>query len=212
MVAIAVGQTPQFDRRRRLSYKDHQAARRTVELAWRDLPGPHRQLLEQIGADRWDVIDRAIGAQVDDLYTSAGEAALPPRGRQGLDEALGVWVPGLRLVLIDAGHHNFAGLDDNAYEEAIARVAWHEWGHALSTVRANADDIAAGELLLSLAPAGVAEYVRQAGYRPRELTTELVAEIYALLMARRRRGQTDQPSWLHNEIHSILTRVTGWNP
>jgi len=92
----------------------------------------------------------------------------------------------------------------------IARAAWHEWGHALSLSRATAADVAAGDRLLKLAPAGVAEFVRAAGYRPQEYVHEIIAEIYAVLMGRRRRGEAGQPTWLNDEIHELLKRVCGW--
>jgi len=93
----------------------------------------------------------------------------------------------------------------------IARAFWHEWGHALSLARATTDDIAAGEQLLELAPVGIAEYIRGEGYRPRQYTHELIAEIYAVLMARRRRGETGQPAWLDDRIYKLMRRVCGWN-
>lgn len=94
------------------------------------------------------------------------------RHRADLDGALGVWVEQLRLVLIDAGHNALAEIDDRTYEFMIVRAAWHEWGHALSVARAGHDDIAAGERLMQLAPDGVREFVRRAGYRRREYIHE----------------------------------------
>jgi len=46
-------------------------------------------------------------------------------------------------VLVNAGHHALAELDDATYEAMLARIAWREWAHALSVVRATADDVAA---------------------------------------------------------------------
>lgn len=158
------------------------------------------------------MIDGPLGQEIDDLYRSSGLERLSDTQRIALDRALGAWVPGLRVVLIDAGHAQYSGLDDHTFEAALARVAWHEWGHALSLDRSTSEDVAAGDNLLEIAPEGVAENVRMAGYRPRERTHELVAEIYALLMARRRRGHTDQPPWLADEIWSLIVRVTEWNP
>jgi hypothetical protein len=125
--------------------------------------------------------------------------------------AVGVWVPALKLVLLNAEHPAVVGLDDNSYEALLARTAWHEWGHALSIARATADEVADGDRLLRLAPPGVAEFIRRGGYRPRELTHEFVAECYALLMSRRRRGQSGQPEWLADEIYELVRRVTGWS-
>ena len=186
-------------------------ARRIVDLAWRDLPGQHRLLLENIGASRWQVLDRPLGNSVNDLLISAGYAQLLPAGRVSLDRALGMWIERLHLVLIDAGHSVLADLDDQTFELMLVRTAWHEWGHALSVVRAEHDDVAAGERLLDLAPDGVREFIRRAGYRRSEYTHELIAEIYALLMSRRRRGHTGQPPWLADEIYRLVRRVSGWS-
>ena len=93
----------------------------------------------------------------------------------------------------------------------IVRTFWHEWGHALSLARATTSDVAAGEYLLGLAPSGVGEYIRGQGYRQRQYTHEVIAEIYALLMARRRRGETGRPPWLDDELYDLLRRVCGWN-
>ncbi len=46
---------------------------------------------------------------------------------------------------------------------------------------------------MSLAPSGVEENIRRSGYRESEYTHELIAELYALLMSRRRRGQVGRP-------------------
>jgi hypothetical protein len=93
----------------------------------------------------------------------------------------------------------------------LARIAWHEWAHALSVVRATSDDVAAGERLLALAPLGVANVIRRGGYRRSQYTHELVAETYALLMSRRRRGQRGQPARLADEIFDLVRRVSGWS-
>jgi hypothetical protein len=197
--------------RRAISRDRLERALRLVQLAWRDLPKPHRLLLENVGAAQWRVVDQPLGRFVDDLLCSAGYAALQDRNRRELDQAAGVWVQQLGVVVIDAGHDALAGLDASSYESMIARVAWHEWGHALSVVRTSPDDIARGSRLLELAPEGIREFIRRSGYRNREYTHELVAEIYALLMGRRRRGQTGQPRWLSDELYELVRRASGWN-
>ena len=65
--------------------------------------------------------------------------------------------------------------------------------------------------LLDLAPEGVRDGIRRAGYRRREYAHELIAEVYALLMARRRRGQVGKPPWLDDEIYEFVRRVCGWS-
>jgi len=136
---------------------------------------------------------------------------MAPTDRRGLADAVGVWIEELRLVLVDAGHPALSDLDDQSFEMMLARIAWHEWGHALSVVRAETEDIADGERLLALAPRGVSERIRRAGYRRSQFTHELVADIYALLMSRRRRGETGKPPWLDDRIYQLVRRISTWN-
>lgn len=181
-----------------------------VGLAWGDLPTEHRRLLENIGADQRDVVDRPLGSYVSELLVSAGLRTLTASEQSELDCALGVWIEQLRVVLIDAGHPAVIALDDASYDLMLVRTAWHEWGHALSIARASTADISQGRRFLALAPLGVGEFVRSGNYRPTEFTHEVVAEIYALLMARRRRGERGQPVWLRDEIYELVRRVCGW--
>ncbi len=186
-------------------------AERVLQLAWLSLPPAHRALLEAIGASQWRVVDQPLGAAVDGFLCSAGHRALSLSAQRRLDHALGVWIQELRIILIHAGHVKLVDLDKATYEAFIARTAWHEWGHALSVVRCSQDDIAAGRRLLNLAPVGIREGIRGAGYRSNDYTHELVAETYALLMARRRRKASGRPQWLDDEIYNLVRRVTGWN-
>ena len=186
-------------------------AQQIVEHAWRDLPAYDRHLLQSIGASQWLITTEATGRAVDDLLRSAGYERLSERAVRDLNAAAGVWIAELRLVVISAAHEPLAELDDRTYEAMLARVAWHEWAHAVSVVRATREDVAAGERLLDLAPSGIRDFVRRGGYRRSEYTHELVAEIYALLMSRRRRGQPGQPPWLHDEIYNLVRRVSGWS-
>ncbi len=182
-----------------------------VELAWRDLPSGHRQLLENIGAAQWTVVDQRLGGVVSDLLFSAGYASLSRNERLALDRAVGVWVQQLRVVVVDVGHGALSDLDDSSFEAMVARIAWHEWGHALGIVRTTAAEVRAGTYLLSLAPEGVQQNIRASGYREIEYTHELVAELYALLMSRRRRGQTGRPPWLDERLYELVGRVCGWS-
>jgi hypothetical protein len=186
-------------------------AEEIVKKAWRALPPPHRQLLESIGASQSKIVCEPLGTAVDDLRRSADLSSLHPSTRGRLDRALAVWVKDLRLLLINGSHPKLAGLSRTSREQVIARLAWHEWGHALSVERCSSDDIAAGSRLLALAPAGVREVIRTAGYRAKDYTHEVIAETYALLMARRLREGSEQPPWLDDEIYSMLTRVTEWS-
>jgi hypothetical protein len=180
----------------------------TVRSAWLTLPAEHRALLQTVGADQWRLVNELLGAAVLDLLRSAGSHTLSKAKQVGLNNAVGVWIPGLRVVLINESHQAFAGLNTSSREAFLARVAWHEWGHALSVARCSPEDIGDGARLLDLAPAGISASIRTANYRKSQYTHELIAEIYALLMARRLCGVYGQPSWLHSELQRLISRTT----
>jgi hypothetical protein len=205
-LAAAMGDDEPSEQQRR-----RERAEQIVWLAWMELPAPDRQLLVSIGASQWEVSSQPLGRRASALLSSAGMPALLGQAIADLDRAAGVWIAQLRVVLINCAHPALEDLDERTYEAMLARVAWHEWAHALSVARAGWDDVAAGARLVALAPDGIRGFIRQAGYRRGEYTHELVAEIYALLMSRRRRGQTGQPSWLDDEIYELVRRVSGWS-
>ena len=180
---------------------------RTVLSAWLTLPAEHRALLQTVGADQWRIVDEPLGMVASDLLHSAGHT-LGKAEQESLNDAVGVWVPSLQVVLINESHRALAGLDTSSREAFLARIAWHEWGHALSVARCSPEDIADGARLLDLAPAGISASIRGANYRRSQYTHELIAEIYALLMARRLRGVYGQPSWLHSELQQLIARAT----
>jgi hypothetical protein len=91
------------------------------------------------------VTSSALGRAVHDLLRSAGYPGLQASDVLALHDAAGVWIAELRLVVINAAHHALKDLDDASYEAMLARIAWHEWAHALSVVRATRDDVADGE-------------------------------------------------------------------
>jgi hypothetical protein len=186
-------------------------ARQVMDRAWADLPPGDRGLLEAIRAEERDATARPLGVYADELRRSAGYASFPAAERQRQDAAAGLWIPELRLVLLNVAHPSFQALDRRSLEWALARVAWHEWGHALAFHRATSEDVSRGEDFLELAPPSMAENVRSADYRQREYTHEIVAEVYALLLGRRRRGVTGRPPWLHQEIYELVRRAVGWN-
>ena len=123
------------------------------------------------------------------------------------DGALGIWVPQLRLVLINKAHPQLASADSTTREALVTWVAWHEWGHALSVMSDSTHDPREGVRLLELAPAGVRERIRRGGYARREYIHELIAETYALLMRESVEGRPGQPPWLENEIYQLITRI-----
>jgi hypothetical protein len=71
--------------------------------------------------------------------------------------------------------------------------------------------VADGARLLQLAPDGIQNSIRNAGYGERQYTHEVIAETYALVMLRRLAGGSGQPSWLSDEIYELLTETTGWS-
>ena len=184
---------------------------RVLDRAWSGLPAADRSILESIRADQRTATARPLGVFADEVRRSAGYASFPEAERQRQNAAAGLWIPELRLVLVNVGHPSFQGLDQRSLEWALARVAWHEWGHALAFHRATYEDVGRGPELLALVPAAMAENVRSAGYRRREYTHEIVAEVYALLIARRRLGVSGRPQWLATEIYQLVRRVVGWN-
>jgi hypothetical protein len=185
-------------------------ADRILRMAWLSLPLAHRNLLEAVGASQWRAVIKPLGAAANSFLRSSGHPGLSRSERASLDGALGVWIEELRIVLLNVAHVALADLDAETYEAFLAHVAWHEWGHALGFARCSPEDVAAGVRLLSLAPEGVRESVRRAGYRRKDYTHELIAETYALLMERRRHNAFGRPSWLNNEIYNLMQRVTGW--
>jgi hypothetical protein len=186
-------------------------AGRVMDRAWADLPRDDRHLLEPIRAEGRDVTDRPLGVHADELRRSAGYASFPATERRRQDAAAGLWVPELRLVLLNISHPSFRALDQSSLEWAVARVTWHEWGHALAFHQATGEDVAKGVQFLDLVPPPLAQNVRSADYRQREYTHEIVAEVYALLMSRRRRGASGKPAWLHEKIYELVRRVVGWS-
>jgi hypothetical protein len=198
------------ERRARLTEADLRRADATVRLAWGQLPAAHRELLEEIGASHWRVVNEPLGSVVDGLLRSGGHPGLSPADRLWMDKALAVWIGPLRLMVLDGGHRLMEELDETAYEWFVCNNAWHEWGHALSIGLCSAEDIAAGRRLLELAPEGIRESIRKGGYRSSQYTHELVANVYALLMIRRRQDLLDRPQWLNEEIYELVERVTGW--
>jgi hypothetical protein len=168
-------------------------------------------MLEMYGAAQWDVVSQPLGTAADGFLQSAGVERWPSNVRADVDRAFGVWVRELRIVLIRDNHPKFDGLNSETCEEFIARVAWHEWGHALSMGHKPSWSIARGREMLALAPEGIQKRIRDAGYPAREYLHEVIAETYALLMLRRVKGGQGKPSWLHHEIYDLLRTATGWS-
>jgi hypothetical protein len=100
-----------------------------VRRAWQELPPGDRKLLEAIRADQWRLCGRALGTYADELLRSAGSSSLPAKEISRANDALALWIPDLRVVLINEAHSAFDGLDGPTLDYDLSRVAWHEWGH-----------------------------------------------------------------------------------
>jgi len=178
-----------------------------VRLAWDVLPAVDRQVLEQLGADNWEIVSGPLGAAVDARLRSAGEQGSDSSRISADNAALGMWVPELRLVLINEEHSELPAANEATREALVTWVAWHEWGHALSLVSISPHDPSEGERLLKLAPPGVRERIRRSNYSRRTYVHELIAETYALLMRERVEGRSGRPLWLPTEIYNLMARV-----
>jgi hypothetical protein len=178
-----------------------------VRLAWDALPLSHRRLLMDVGASQWEIVDSGLGHASSERLQSAGEI-LPNEAQTATDDkALGMWVPDLRLVLINEAHPALLDADRATREALLTWVAWHEWGHALSVTNTSPHDPSEGARLLLLAPEGIRERIRRGNYPRREYIHELIAETYALLMRERIEGRPGQPSWLPSEIYQLIARI-----
>jgi len=186
-------------------------AEEIVRRAWEELPQGDRDLLQEIGADKWRICRRALGTYADELLRSTGCGSLSAAKIAWVNDAIGLWVPELRVVLINESHPSFDGLDRATLIYDLSWAAWHEWGHALSCDHIGEEDIAAGRYYVGLLPKAFVRRIRHGGYRRREYTHEVIAEIYAMLMARRRKGNTGRPSWLHPEVYELVRRAVGWH-
>lgn len=184
--------------------------RATVRNAMASLPASYSGLLKSVGAIEYEVVDRPIGEAVDHYRRSAGLPGLPRSEQRRLAAAYGVWIRELRVVLIRGDHPQLRGLEPSAVEQFICRVVWHEVGHALSIARCSWQDRRKGRRLLELCPDGISEDIRSANYGVPSYTHEVVAEVFALLMERKQRGQGGKPGWLDPEIYDLICRVTGW--
>jgi hypothetical protein len=68
-----------------------------------------------------------------------------------------------------------------------------------------------GPQLLGLVPAPLPKTSVALNTVSASTPTRSVAEVYALLTGRRRRGGTGRPEWLCEKIYELVRRVVGWN-
>lgn len=78
-----------------------------VQLAWDVPPSGHRQLLTQAGASEREVVGEPLGDAVAARLRSADEPVPSEPDTTAGNEALGMWVPSLRLVLINEMHRRY---------------------------------------------------------------------------------------------------------
>jgi hypothetical protein len=180
---------------------------RVLDLAWGVVPERHRELLQEIGADNWQVVSRPLGQVTLDLVTSAGRTPPRRRQREADDDAVGVWLPEMRVVLINEAHRALLGADFTTRKAVLSWVAWHEWGHALSAISRDPHDPTEGERLLNLAPAGMRERIRRGNYSRDQYLHALIADTYALLMQVRVDGGCGRPSWLPEELLQLMSMI-----
>jgi hypothetical protein len=180
--------------------------RRAREL----LPLEHRALLEQIGAQEaaFDDWPRAV----QDLFVTLNER--PPSDLQ-LEGAAAVWLEARRLVAFNAPlfERATAGLDPSSHERTVAYIAWHEYGHALSVMRASRELRESGPRLLMLLPDGLRQSIDYPGsYRRLDVFDEVIANVYALMITRVCDGRYGAPEFLHPEVLEAFKEVIPWPP
>jgi hypothetical protein len=181
-----------------------------VGRARRCLPATHRALLEQIGVQEVAIEDWPDG--VKNCYRTVRETA---PADADLDGAAAVWLHGLRLVAFNAPlvRRLTVGLDSRAYDEAVAAIAWHEYGHALSLTRSTDDQRRRGVHLLDLLPHGLRRAIDHPGaYRSGDVFDEVIASVYTVLVGRVRTDGYGRPEYLPAEVYQAFTEVIPWPP
>jgi hypothetical protein len=96
---------------------------RIVRMAWDNLPPAHRGLLESIGASQWKIVEQPLGEAAAAFLRSGGHHGLARATRDRLNDALGIWIRELNVVLINDCHPKLRGLSARTVEEFISRVA-----------------------------------------------------------------------------------------
>jgi hypothetical protein len=72
------------------------------------------------------------------------------------------------------------------------------------------EDLAAGQKLLKTLLSGLADTSRLAGYLNRQYTHAVLAEVYPLLLVRRRKGVIGRPHRGSDDANDLMRRVVGW--
>lgn len=181
-----------------------------VRWARRQLPVSHQRLLDELRVQE-TAIDVWPGGVID-VYRTLRET--PPRERD-IARAAAVWLAARRTVAFNSGFLESAttGLSDEWRRTIIAGVAWHEYGHALSLVRATAEQRRSGPGLYELLPSGMREQIDYPhSYRAREVFDEVVAGVYAQMVGRIRDHGYGFPDFLEPDITNAFQEVIPWPP
>lgn len=174
------------------------------------LPSSHRALLDQLGVQEKAVDDWP--GEVQALYRTILE--VPPR-EGDLANAVAVWLDRLRVVAFNAPLLQQAtiGLSRQARAAAIAAVAWHEYGHALSITRSTREQRQDGVRLLNLLPPGMAQSIDYpGGYRRAAVFDEVIATVYVALIDSVRTAGYGCPDYLHEDVFRAFKEVVPWPP
>jgi phage tail protein X len=189
---------------------DHDLQRllREIRAARAELPAEHRELLDQLGVQETAIEDWPD--RVVDLYATLRE---PAPTRQELDGAAATWLNSLRTVAFNAPAvlHVAQDLDEPSRRTIVARIAWHEYGHALSVTRATCEHRECGPAFLALLPEGLRDTIDYPGrYRTSQVFDEIVATIYSVIVGRVRTDGYFQPEYLHADVFAAFKEVIPW--
>jgi phage tail protein X len=187
---------------------DLQRLLKEIQAARAALPPEHRELLDQLGVQEAAIDDWPDG--VIDLYATLREPTPTPQELQG---AAATWLNELRTVAFNAPAvlHVSRDLDEPSRRTIVARIAWHEYGHALSVTRATHEHRKRGPELLALLPEGLQETIDYPGrYRTNQVFDEIVATIYSVIVGRVRDNGYFCPHYLHADIFDAFREVIPW--
>lgn len=178
------------------------------------LPSQHRALLDHIGVQ--EAVVQVWPEGVQDLYLTLQQ---PSPVRRELAGALALWLEELRVVAFNAPALKQAtdGLSDDDRYLAVARLAWHEYGHALSFKQSTPEQRRRGPDLLALLPARMQATIDYPnGYRCAQVFDEVIAVVYAVLIPRVygsvRNDDYGCPAFLHSDVFEAFKEVIPWRP
>jgi hypothetical protein len=182
-----------------------------VRRARSRLPAEHRALLEQVGVQ--ETVTERWPSGVQALYRTLGEMA---PAADAVSDAVALWLPTHRVVAFNGPllGHTLSGLTPSASQELVDFTAWHEYGHALSVVRATPAMRSTGPRLVERLPPGLRGAIDfPGGYRRDEVFDEMIANVYALMVGRVVHGSGyGFPDFLEREVVAAFRAVIPWPP